>query len=882
MNALITIARCLESIRMVHKNLMDTTRYEYVEIPNGMRALIMSDPGLDKCSCAVSVRVGSFDDPADAQGLAHFLEHMLFMGTEKYPVEDGLSYFLSKNNGGYNATTYGEATVYYFDVRPEAFEEAVDMFADFFKSPLLKRDSVEREVSAVNSEFCNGLNNDGWRTWRMMKKCCKKEQALSKFSTGNYDTLRRDGIWEEMKEFWSRKYSSDKMCVVIYGNKSPGELKELLGKFEGVLKGHGEDSCDKKDRKCRLDEGWSVFDEEYTNRWIRIQPIADTRSIMVMMTVESGYKMFKNNPYEYVLNMILRNDSKGFACKVKDMGLVLEVEGDLCDYTDYSVMIITMHLSAAGNKRPKEAVLELVKYLKTMPVCLDEYAELQKRSRYLFKYDEKDDPMYQTKRVAVNMQFYPVENVLDHEHCFERFDGDEIRGVVLLMADFSRWVVFHIAKDAGTFDMREEIYGVRYGVGDRIFEAEDIDAENSGVVEWKEGEMIRTEIPSDILTKELPGGKISYLFNDSYKVPKVFAGYLIRTENSSSDVVNMMFLARNAKDQFFKRYDGSLYKTGVEIDVRVESRGVEIRIECFNHMSVEVSRMFFDILFGEPDGSRRHLIKEEIWNELEVKRTSNPYKRCRDGMKWMKVPGHLMAEEAMERLDSVDTKSRLSRKFFLEMFVVGNIEYSDAEKMFRHVLTKQEEIHSCGRNELLDGRYRCDINTCDERNNACALSYYCGRYGNHKDVAVAHLVHHSCKAMFFDQLRTKEELGYVVISNVTYIDDEQYITFVVQSEKDVEFLEKRIRRFVEELEGYFKEMSLEDFEKFKSGVISSFRERKKNFVLYSTEIWDKCLRGVVDQEHDEKVVEAVKEISKENLSVGKILGQVYVSRVFAH
>ncbi|WEL38830.1 secreted/periplasmic Zn-dependent insulinase-like peptidase [Encephalitozoon hellem] len=881
-----TSSKLPKSSRAVRKSLADTMEYEHVEMPNGINGLIISDPGLDKCSCAVSVKVGSLDNPESAQGLAHFLEHMLFMGTEKYPDEDEFTGFLSKNNGGYNATTYGETTIYYFDIAPEAFEEGVDRLADFFKTPLLKQDSVEREVSAVHSEFCNGLGSDDWRIWRMIGRCCKKDVPMSKFSTGNYDTLRREGIWEEMKEFWRTKYSCDKMCVVIYGNKSPGELKELLKKFEGVPKGREEKKCPGEGTKQDLEGRLDIFDPEYTNRWIRVEPIADTRSVVVSMTAESGYKIFKNNPYECITEMILREDPKGFACRVKDKGLALDVECEVDDYTDYSLIIVTIHLSEAGSKRTRDVVLELVNYIRGMKITPREYAELKKRSEYVFRYKEGDKPMYQTQKIAKNMQFYPVENVLDKDHCFERFDSSEMERIIKRMGNFSEWLVFYVAKDAGAFDMCEEIYKVRYGVGDRILEEKDIDAnplEEGEVAEWKEGRLESSEGGTGILSREFPGGKINFLFDDTYKVPKVFIGYLVRTENmSKGDKVNTMFLIENAKSQFFRRYDGYLHGTGVDITVQIEHYGIEICIECFNHMSVEVSQKFFDVLFGEPEGSRKHLIKENIRKELEMMRNNRPFRRCMEGMKQMRIPENMLAEETMERLGSVDTGYKMSRKFFLEMFAIGNMRFSDAEKIFNHVLSKQEEVYDYKKKELLDGKYRCDVNTSDKVNNACALSYYCGKYGNHADAAMTHFVHQSCMSMFFDDLRTKEELGYVVFSRVIHLDDEQYITFLVQSEKDVEFLEKRIRKFVEDLDKYFREMSESQLKEFKNGVVSFFKEKKKNFEIYSASIWNKYLRGVVDLKYEDKAAEAVSRISREDLSIGKIFGPVYVSRVFAH
>lgn len=61
-------------------------------------------------------------------GLAHFCEHMLFLGTEKYPNENDYSKFLSEHGGSTNAATYPDHTNYFFDVVPEHLESALDRY----------------------------------------------------------------------------------------------------------------------------------------------------------------------------------------------------------------------------------------------------------------------------------------------------------------------------------------------------------------------------------------------------------------------------------------------------------------------------------------------------------------------------------------------------------------------------------------------------------------------------------------------------------------------------------------------------------------------------------------------------------------------------------
>lgn len=71
---------------------------------------------------------GSLSDPANISGLAHFCEHMLFLGTQKYPKENEYSQFLSEHAGSSNAFTSGEHTNYYFDVSHEHLQGALDRY----------------------------------------------------------------------------------------------------------------------------------------------------------------------------------------------------------------------------------------------------------------------------------------------------------------------------------------------------------------------------------------------------------------------------------------------------------------------------------------------------------------------------------------------------------------------------------------------------------------------------------------------------------------------------------------------------------------------------------------------------------------------------------
>ena len=145
--------------------------------------------------------------------MAHFLEHLLFMGSEKYPEENSYDAFMSKHGGSDNAYTENEETVYHFEIPQEQLAGALDLFAQFFVAPLLKESSVDRELKAIESEFMLCKNSDCSRMTQLMAHTCGKsfrEHPASKFGWGNIHSLKtlpeRDGHdpLKMLREFYDK------------------------------------------------------------------------------------------------------------------------------------------------------------------------------------------------------------------------------------------------------------------------------------------------------------------------------------------------------------------------------------------------------------------------------------------------------------------------------------------------------------------------------------------------------------------------------------------------------------------------------------------------------------------------------------------------------
>ena len=83
----------------LRKPALDEREYRWLALANKLEVLLISDGATDKAAAAMDVAVGHASDPEELPGLAHFCEHMLFLGTEKYPDEGSYQQFLSEHGG---------------------------------------------------------------------------------------------------------------------------------------------------------------------------------------------------------------------------------------------------------------------------------------------------------------------------------------------------------------------------------------------------------------------------------------------------------------------------------------------------------------------------------------------------------------------------------------------------------------------------------------------------------------------------------------------------------------------------------------------------------------------------------------------------------------
>lgn len=228
----------IEVLETPIKSEGDKKNYRLIKLQNGLKALLVNTQSADGseseenvAAVSLTVAVGSFHQNSKIGGLAHFLEHMLFMGNKKYPIESGFNDFVSANGGKRNAQTSGEYTMYFFDIMEEFLAEGIDRFAQMFISPLLSSNAMQRERESVDSEYQMAVSMEFVHIWALNILLFSETNPAKAFSIGSLRSLKDDTTDEELqqalKDFF-KKYVANKMYLCVQSKQTLDEIQAMV------------------------------------------------------------------------------------------------------------------------------------------------------------------------------------------------------------------------------------------------------------------------------------------------------------------------------------------------------------------------------------------------------------------------------------------------------------------------------------------------------------------------------------------------------------------------------------------------------------------------------------------------------------------------------
>ena len=445
-------------MRNIIKPKTDKLDYGFKVLSNGLKVLLISDPDTNQSSAALGVNIGSLLDKKYAQGLAHFCEHLLFMGSKKYPDENEYRAYLAKNGGLSNASTYDDRTIYYFNVSNEAFEGALDRFAQFFICPLFNESSVEREIKAVDNEFSNDLNKDSPRLGQVKSNEINEKSPFNNFGTGNAKTLCIYDIRDKLLVFYKNYYTSEIMNLCIYSNKTLEEsLKLVESLFTLVPK-------IENFKMPRYDEV-KPYDENNLKYFYKIVPINDINQINLEWYLPY-YDNYHSKALKY-LAIIFDNISQySLISSLNKDNLIIQLISSYLNISkSYISFYINVSLTKKGLDNYKEVILRILKYIKEIQSKGPNqrfYEELKEISQINFDYQSKLSPSSATPRYADSLIDYKPEDVIAGNILYGEYNEPLIKKYLdmLTLDNLNIYFISNIFEKE--CNLTEPYYGTKY------------------------------------------------------------------------------------------------------------------------------------------------------------------------------------------------------------------------------------------------------------------------------------------------------------------------------------------------------------------------------------------------------------------------------------
>ena len=206
-------------------------------LANGLRVTLRHAPNLKRCAAALRVAAGSHDVPLAWPGLAHFLEHLLFLGTERFPVSQGLMAYVQSHGGQVNARTSERTTDYFFELPPQAFVGGLERLSDMLAHPRMNPDDQLREREVLHAEYVAWLQDPTAQQQFALFNGLAEAHPLRGFHAGNRDSLplQQPEFQQALQDFYQRYYQTGQMTLCLAGPQSLDELKAMAEAFGSVI-----------------------------------------------------------------------------------------------------------------------------------------------------------------------------------------------------------------------------------------------------------------------------------------------------------------------------------------------------------------------------------------------------------------------------------------------------------------------------------------------------------------------------------------------------------------------------------------------------------------------------------------------------------------------
>lgn len=201
-------------------------------LPNGLRLVTAPISHVRSVSIAFFFGVGSRYEPDEIAGVSHFIEHMTFKGSKRYPSAQLISETIEGVGGLLNASTDRETTVYTARIASRYFEQAMDMLADMVRHPLFAADEIARERRVISEEIGMYMDDPGSWVSVLANELFWKDMPLGREIAGTRETVQQMPELA-IRDYHARHYLPNNLVISIAGDTTPEQVEEVATRLLG-------------------------------------------------------------------------------------------------------------------------------------------------------------------------------------------------------------------------------------------------------------------------------------------------------------------------------------------------------------------------------------------------------------------------------------------------------------------------------------------------------------------------------------------------------------------------------------------------------------------------------------------------------------------------
>ncbi|PPS07924.1 hypothetical protein GOBAR_AA12719 [Gossypium barbadense] len=803
---------------VVIKSANDRRLYRVIQLSNGLVALL--------AAAAMCVGFGSFSDPPEAPGLAHFLEHMLFMGSTEFPDENEYDSYLSKHGGSSNAYTEAEHTCYHFEVEREFLKGALRRFSQFFISPLVKLEAMEREVLAVDSEFNQVLQNDSFRLQQLQCHTSEDGHPFNRFSWGNKKSLidaveKGIDLRKQILELYNHYYHGGLMKLAVIGGEPLDVLQQwVVELFSDVRQGF---------------QGKPEFKVEgpvwRAGKLYRLEAVKDVHILELRWALPCLLQAYLKKPEDYLAHL-LGHGKGSLHYFLKDKGWVTSLSAGVSDdgmerSSVAYIFSMSIYLTDCGLGKIFDIIGYVYQYLKLLRQLSPQewiFKELQDIGNMDFRFAEEKPQDDYAAGLAEKLLVYPPEHVIYGDYVFEFWDEEMIRKIL------------------GFFTPKN----MRVDVASKFFKSQDVQLEP-----WFESHYSEEEISSSLMELWEDPPEIDVSLHLPLKNEFIPCDFSIRADtaeiNSANETLPICIFDEPLM-KFWYKLDRTFKLPRANTYFRINLKGAYC--EYFAGLRTWITGSV-DLLV---------VIKENMERTL---RNSN--------MKPLNHSSYLRLQilcksfyDVDEKLSSLNDISlsdlrafipELRSQIYIEGLFHGNLlekEVVDISNIFKSnfsvqtmpVTMRHKEQVICfpsGANFVRD----VSVKNKSETNSVLELYFQIEPEAGVEAVklkALIDLFDEIVEEPLFNQLRTKEQLGYVVECSPRVTYRVYGFCFCIQSSKySPVYLQERTDNFINSLADLLAGLDDESFESYRSGLTAKLLEKDPSLLYETNRLWNQIV-----------------------------------------